>query len=53
MDIQELRDKYIDERAQLEKLQEKTVERLVFIEGALQALFEVKVMENEKDTPNG
>mgnify|MGYP001601856314 FL=1 len=49
MNIQELKNKYILEREKLEELQEKTVERLVFIEGALHVLLEV----DEKDTPNG
>ena len=51
MDIRVLRTKYMNERERLEMLQTKTVERLVFIEGALQALFEVGI--EEEDTPNG
>ena len=51
MNIQELKTKYNNEREKLEVLQAKTVERLVYIEGALQALFEVEI--DEKDTLNG
>ena len=50
MNIQELRTKYINEREKLELLQSKTVERLVYIEGALQALFELTI---EEENPNG
>ena len=56
MDAQELRDKFETEYEQLKVLQQKTAVRLIFVEGALNALTQVLTVEAEvveKDVTNG
>jgi hypothetical protein len=45
MKLMELRQVYMDEREKLEALQEKTFARLIFLEGALNALSRVDIEE--------